>query len=169
MAKKLKSPHLLLASNNPNLLRTNLLHLLDANAIGALDKELERNVKALFNLGLYHFTFAVGIPPADWRQKISRTYYGAYNTKRAVDLKFSGSFSTDSGDHMEIDKLPDKFQNRSTYGMQLKALREDRNLCDYSHDSAESDLVIKVTDAETLVRDFIADARAFLRTSGVNI
>lgn len=169
MAKKLKPPHLLLASNNPYLLRANVLHLISKPSIRALDKEVERNIIALFKLGTYHFDFAKGLPSADWRQKISRMYYGAYNVKRAVDLKVDGHFSTESGDHKNIENLPDTFPKRSTYSNQLKALREDRNLCDYSHDSVEADLAIKVVDAETLVQDFISDVRIFLRALGVTV
>jgi hypothetical protein len=46
----LKSPHLLLASSNPRQMLTNLSHILDRNACGAIQSEIDANVKLLFSL-----------------------------------------------------------------------------------------------------------------------
>lgn len=166
---KLKSPHLLLASSNPQKLRANIAHIITRTSLQRIDGELDRNVIALFRLGESHYAFARSLQVNEWRQKISRFYYGAYNVQRAIRLKVEGAFSTDSTDHKVIGQLPDTFPNRATYGNQLTTLREDRNLADYSHDSTSTDLVISVADAETLVFDFIQDSRAFLLSLGLTL
>ena len=94
--KGLSPPHLLLAASNPLKMIQNLNHLLNVQEIAKLTVELDKNVAALFGLGHSHFTFACTINNNDWRQKISRLYYAAYNVRRAVVLKHSGTFSTDS-------------------------------------------------------------------------
>lgn len=164
---KLQSPHLLLAAQNPRKLRENLAHLISRPSLRRLDAEMNRNVVALFRLGESHFLFARSQGSAEWRQKTSRLYYGAYNVQRAVRLKFDGWFSTDSTDHKQIGQLPPDFPRRATYGQQLPTLREDRNISDYSHDATVADLVIPLPDSEQLVSSFISDAQMFLRERGV--
>jgi hypothetical protein len=166
---KLKAPHLLLASSNPLKLRANLAHIVTPAALRRIDSELNRNVIALFRLGETHFDFAHSLPPTQWRQKISRCYYGAYNIQRAVRLRYEGGFSTDTTDHRQIGQLPDLFPDRARYAVSLVALREDRNLADYSHDSVASDLVLSVADADALVQSFASDSLNFLRGQGVTI
>ena len=122
----------------------------------------------LFVLGEEHYRFAVQIPGKHWRQKISRFYYGAYNVRRAVRLRYDGGYSTDLSDHKKPD-LPDKFPDKNTYEVQIKTLRDDRNLADYDHTADEADLVIALSDAERLVDDFIKDARDFLAAQGVKV
>lgn len=165
---KLKTPHLLLVGN-PQRLIANVEHLISVRACAQLKHEIDRNVKALFSLGEQHFQFAQTLPPLYWRHKISRLYYGAYNVDRAVRLKLDGSYSTDGTDHKNIGQLPAKFPDQAKYANQLKVLREDRNLADYSHDSVENDLIISVGDANSLVADFFRDARGYLKTLGVKL
>lgn len=131
--KGLKEPHVLLASGNARKLIRNLEDILSPLEIKKIEDEVDKNVVSLFLLGLSHYEFALSIGVSEWRQSISRLYYAAYNVKRSVSLKHDGSFSTDSGDHMKIDMLPDGFENLGTYKSRLKSLRDDRNLSDYSH------------------------------------
>lgn len=165
--KGLSSPHLLLASSNPLKMIQNLNHLLAQQELAKLVVELDRNVIALFALGTIHFNFASGLDNRDWRQKISRCYYAAYNIRRAVALKHSGAFTTDSSDHKNVDQLPDGLSNRESHISNLRNLREDRNLADYSHLAVVSDLVIAPDDALTFATQFIADCRHFLVQTGV--
>ncbi|MDO8312555.1 MAG: hypothetical protein Q7T25_11505, partial [Sideroxyarcus sp.] len=167
--KGLSPPHLLLASSNPLKMIQNLNHLLAQPEIGKLTAELDRNVAALFALGLAHFNFAFSLSDGDWRQKISRLYYAAYNVRRAVVLKHSGAFSTDSSDHKNVDQLPDGVPNRESHINNLRNLREDRNLADYSHLAAVSDLVIATDDAVKFAAQFIADCRLFLFRNGLTV
>lgn len=165
--KGLSPPHLLLASSNALKMIQNLNHLLAQQELAKLTAELNRNVDALFALGVIHFTFASSLNNNDWRQKISRLYYAAYNIRRAVALKHSGAFSTDSSDHKNVDQLPDGMNNRESHINNLRNLREDRNLSDYSHLAIASDLVIAPDDALNFVTQFIADCRHFLLQNGL--
>lgn len=167
--KGLSPPHLLLAASNPLKMIQNLNHLLNVQEIAKLTVELDKNVAALFGLGHSHFTFACTINNNDWRQKISRLYYAAYNVRRAVVLKHSGTFSTDSSDHKNVDQLPDTIGNRQSHIVNLRDLREDRNLADYSHFAGASDLMISPNDALIFVTQFIADCRQFLLNNGLVI
>jgi hypothetical protein len=83
---KLKSPHILLASSNTRKMLENIRHILDQKACDTIQDEIDKNVKALFDLGLEHFNFAKQTPSQYWRQRISRFYYGAYNVRRARKL-----------------------------------------------------------------------------------
>lgn len=167
--KGLSSPHLLLASSNPLKMIQNLNHLLAQNELAKLTTELDRNVVALFRLGTVHLDFASGLDDRDWRQKISRFYYAAYNVRRAVALKHSGAFTTDSSDHKNVDQLPDGVANRESHINNLRNLREDRNLADYSHLAEIGDLVISPADALTFTNQFISDCRDFLIRTGVDV
>lgn len=164
----IREPHLLLAGNPYRTIR-NLGGIIDSQAITAITKELEKNVINLFQLGESHYIFSSSINRSEWRQKVSRLYYAAYNVKRSVPLMHDGNFSTDSSDHKNIDYLPDSFKDIATYKVKLKNLRDDRNLADYSHLAVESDLLIPTNDAHELVTNFINDSRDFLKSKGVNL
>lgn len=165
--KGLSPPNLLLAASNPLKMIENLSHLLEPNELGKLTNELDRNVIALFALGESHYSFAATLINKDWRQKISRLYYGVYNVRRAVVLKHSGGFSTDSSDHKYVDQLPDATSNKQSHIVNLRALREDRNLADYSHLATATDLVIAPDDALKFATQFISDCRQFLLQNGL--
>jgi hypothetical protein len=169
MHKGLKEPHVLLASNNPQRLLANLAGILTYTELAKIHAELDRNTVALFHLGESHLAFCGHIAASEWRQRISRYYYAAYNIKRAVSLNFDGSFSTDASDHAKIDVLPDGFPNAATYATRLKNLRDDRNLADYSHLASSSDLLISADEAEKLVTQFKDDSRAFLASRGLAV
>ena len=164
----LKSPHLLLASSNACQMLANLRHILDADACNAIQNEINENVKLLFELGESHHTFATQLAKQYWRQRISRFYYGAYNIRRAVNLHENGSFRTDVDDHKKTE-LPSGLNNFNTYSIRLRDLREDRNLSDYDHTAREADLVLTQDEAESIVTDFLDDARIYLASRGVAI
>src|SRR4051812_41081540 len=103
---RLKEPSILLAASNCQRLLRNVEYVLDAAAIKVLQREIDRNVVSLFQLGDGHLRFAKTIPAVEWRQKISRLYYAAYNVRRAVALHFGGHYSTDSTDHKNVGELP---------------------------------------------------------------
>lgn len=168
MLKGLSTPHLLLASSNPMKMIQNLNHLLAQQEIDKLTAELNRNVIALFSLGQSHFKFASTLPNSEWRQKISRLYYGVYNVRRAVTLNHSGRFSTDSSDHQNTE-LPDGVLHKEAHISNLRNLREDRNLADYSHQAAVTDLVMSPDDATIFAQQFIADCQQFLLQKGVTV
>ena len=113
----MKTPHLLLAGTNCHKIRSNLTHILDVAAIEAITAEIRLNAAGLFSLGNEHFQFAKGLPKSKWRQRISRYYYGAYNSVRSLRLVSNGSYSTESDDHKGISKNPD-----SSRTMQLRLI-----------------------------------------------
>src|ERR1035437_10487345 len=143
----MKSPHLLRAATNVQKLKENLVNVVDAAAIGAIQVEINANVVQLYTLGRNHYLFAVRQNNRSWRQKISRLYYAAYNVSRAIRLCVNGDYSTDSSDHKKIDALPENFPNKNQYANRLTVLRDDRNLCDYDHTAKMTDLVVGVNDA----------------------
>ena len=167
--KGLSEPHVLLASSNPQRLIKNLAGVLAKAQLKKIDVAVCDEARLLFELGNTHYEFAKTIDATEWRQKISRLYYAAYNVKRAVALRNDGSFSTENKDHATVDALPTTLNNHATYSGKLRNLREDRNLADYSHLAKESDLLISVGDAEELVTDFVKDAKEFLVSKGVTV
>jgi hypothetical protein len=164
---KLKEPSILLASSNCRKLVRNVAHVLDPAGVKQLEAEIARNVVALFRLGDEHLTFADSIGSKHWRQRASRLYYAALNLKRAVALLSAGHFATDASDHRTIGDLPDDFPDANTFATRLQNLRDDRNLADYSHVAAESDLVVSPPEAEALVKSFRDKARVYLNERGV--
>lgn len=169
MHKGLREPHLFNAGPNPLKLVKNLDGLIDATALDSIRREIDRNVALLFSLGLSHYQFACGISRAEWRQRISRYYYGAYNVKRAVALKHSGQFSTDSSDHKAIDQIPDNIENAAAFRVRLSNLRDDRNLADYSHLAIIDDLLSPPDEWERFVQEFISGAHKYLVAQQVQI
>lgn len=165
----MKTPHLLLASANPRRLRENLVHILTQEAIDAIDLEINENVLGLLRLGEEHLAFAAAVQAANWRQIISRTYYGAYSCSRAVRLCHDGHFSTDSTDHKKVGDLPAGFPQVNMYANRLPILRDDRNLCDYDHSASVADLAIPVQDARDLVAALLKDSKAYLIGKGVRL
>lgn len=150
-------------------MQANLAPLLSTSSAAALESEISRNVLQLYRLGKNHYQFARRQINRNWRQKISRFYYGAYNVSRSVRLCTNGEFSTDSSDHKKIEDLPAGFPNIASYKNQLIALREDRNLCDYDHTSSIGSLALGVTTTDILVTDFLKDARTFLSSRGITL
>ena len=110
----MKSSHLL-NLGNPRKVKGNLSSILDKAALDRIETEIEKNVLALLDLAKRHYNFARKQSNPNWRQKISRLYYAAYNASRAVRLYVSGHYSTDVRDHQKSEKLPDDFPNRAQY------------------------------------------------------
>ncbi|MCF9019713.1 MULTISPECIES: hypothetical protein [Pseudomonas syringae group] len=167
--KGLVEPHILLASANPQRLIKNLSHILSPDQLKLIEVEVNNNVRSLYGLGEAHYEFAIKINKREWRQIVSRLYYAAYNFKRALGLKSDGTYSTDSGDHQKIDQLPKALENAEAYKLQLKNLRDDRNLADYSHSAVEEDLLGATEETTVLVTNFMNDVKAFLIERGVDL
>jgi len=55
----MKSPHILLAGGNVKQLQMNLVNVIDANAMRAIETEINMNTKNLYLLGKTHFLFAI--------------------------------------------------------------------------------------------------------------
>lgn len=163
----MKTPHLLLAAPNTHVLRDNLVHLLSATAIASIDAEITANVVALFRMGEDYLKFAKTLSPTHWRHKISRLYYAAYAVSRSVRLRLDGEWSMSPGEHKKVGALPASFPNQSMYANRLSVLRDDRNLADYDHACTVADLVINLSDAESLVEQLVRDSRTFLAHKGI--
>lgn len=167
MHKGLSEPHVLLASSNPQKIIKNLAGILNTSELAKIQNAVDENVVGLFKLGETHLIFALKLEKHEWRQRISRLYYAAYNVKRAVQLKHNGCFSTDVTDHQKVDELPDDLPNASIYKSKLKSLRDDRNLADYSHLAKENDLLDKPDAAQAFVESFVSDAKTLLTSKGI--
>lgn len=160
----MKSPHILLLNKNVVDLRRELGHILSKKSTAAFDAEVKENIVQLFSLGLHHFDFAKALGPVNWRQIVSRSYYGAYSVSKAVRLAVNGQYSREVKDHEKVGDLPDDFPDKNTYANRLRLLRDDRNLCDYDHTVVEADLGMTSTDALALVGGLVSHARGYLRT-----
>jgi hypothetical protein len=160
----MKSPHILLLNKNVVELRRELGSILSRKSTAAFDAEVRENVIQLFSLGRHHFDFAQALGSANWRQIVSRSYYGAYSVSKAVRLAVSGQYSREVKDHEKVGDLPDDFPDKNTYANRLRLLRDDRNLCDYDHTVVEADLGMSSTDAVAVVGGLVAHARGYLRT-----
>lgn len=169
--KKLKSPHILLAvsTNNVREMLKNIEYIIDEKAIEAIKGEIDKNVKELFNLGKEHFDFAKRSHKNDWRQRISRFYYGAYNVRRSIQLHYNGVYNTDISDHQKVGELPASFPNDDIYSCYIEDLRDDRNMADYDHTASEGDLLHTQDEYEQSVDDFIKDTYDFMKKRGVSL
>ncbi len=165
-----KSPILKIPRNSGELI-AELRPIIGVRASNRLQDEVNSNVIGLFKLGEMHFHFASQplIAHGDWRQIVSRAYYGVYNVVRAIKLNKFGVYSTDVSDHKEVQNLPDDFPNHDSRKNILKQFRDDRNTADYDHDANESDLNQSASNAVAFSVSFIVDARAYLQARGVNV
>lgn len=165
----MKTPHLLLAGN-PRKIINNLKGLVEVGAISALEQEVDRNVRQMIALGRSYLRFAQGQPKGPyWRQVVSRSYYAAYFTSRAVRLYVDGHYTTDSSDHQKIGTLPKDFPSVNEYSVVFPVLREDRNICDYDHTATAKDLTYKSSETLSRVNRFLKDATLYLRSLGCRI
>jgi len=162
-----RRPHILRAADNPRKMLENIKHLITSECYESILGEIRKNVVDLFKLGADHYGFAKTVGRNNWRQRISRLYYGIYNVRRSVQLDYSGIYRTDTSDHQEVGDLPNGFPNTQTYSRRLVDLREDRNLADYDHSAELTDLILTPSEATELAKGFIDDSRSFLSNRGV--
>lgn len=158
---------LLDASGNTLRLINQVAPLLSADSEASLRSAHDENVRRLYRLGREQYRFARRLSAASWRQAVSRLYYGGYNAVRAVRLAVDGSYSQDASDHRKVGELPDDFPDRVRYGNRLRALRSDRNLCDYDHLAVVADLVELPDGWAALVRELLDAARDYLGDRGI--
>jgi hypothetical protein len=158
---------LYLLKKNPIAIKEGLSDILDQKSLDQIQKEIDKNVKELFQLGMNHYNFAKTINSNNWRHKISRLYYAAYNIARSVRLHTSGVYSTDSEDHKRIGELPNDFPNQIRYSTGLTDLRDDRNISDYNHTARVEDTKLGIDNACSLVEDFVKDANQYLKNKNV--
>ncbi|MDR2439825.1 MAG: hypothetical protein LBE12_10710 [Planctomycetaceae bacterium] len=158
-----------LLKKNPIAIKEGLSDILDQKSLDQIQNEINKNVKELFLLGVNHYNFAKTINSNDWRHKISRLYYAAYNIARSVRLHTFGYYSTDSEDHKRIGDLPKDFPNQTRYATSLVDLRDDRNISDYDHTAKIEDTKLGINDAYSLVEDFLKDADQYFKNKNVTI
>src|SRR5687767_2840594 len=109
----MKEPHLLRASGNPRSIKRNLVTVVSADALDAIESEIARNARGLLALADDHLDHALRFrKKVGWRQAVSRLYYAGYNAFRATRLYVDGHYSTDGSDHKRLSTLPDDFPDR---------------------------------------------------------
>ncbi len=150
-------------------MKENLSGILDQAGLDKIESESVSNVKSLYKLGKGFFSFATSQTSYNWRQRISRLYYAAYNVSRCIRLFISGSYGSEVKDHKKFDELPDDFPSKARYANQLDVLREDRNMCDYDHTCRANDLVLGTSQSTTLVKEFLDDAKSYLSRKGLTL
>ena len=163
----METPHLL-NLGNVRKVKKELSGILDEAALERIEREIQSNVTALLALAQRHYRFAVRQSRPNWRQRVSRLYYAAYNASRAVRLLVTGDYSSNVKDHQKFNKLPNDFPSRDRYVNKLAVLREDRNTCDYDHNSKVRDLVLGTRDSTELVHEFLRDANAYISNKIAN-
>ncbi len=164
----MRSPHLL-NLGNPRKVKEHLSGILDSASLELIEADIVANTVALLSLAKNHYSFAIHLSRSNWRQRVSRLYYSAYNASRAVRLFVSGDYSADVKDHQRFYNLPDDFPSRSEYVNKLQVLREDRNTCDYDHLSSDKDLVLGSRDSTKLVGEFLKDVFIYLKGKGIKL
>lgn len=148
---------------NPREVKADLAPIIGKRAAEKIEADLQKQARALFRLGRNHLAFAKSVDRKNWRQIISRTYYGAYNMSRAVRLMVKGDYAEDVKDHQRFDQIPGDFPSQATYANRFDLLRADRNLADYDHQAQESDLSISPDDAIMLAEEFSKDAVNYVK------
>ena len=164
----MKKVHLL-NLGNPRNVKENLSGILGKPELEKIESEIIANTLALYRLGHRFLSFALRQSPANWRQRVSRLYYAAYNVSRAVRLFVAGEYSQDVKDHQKFDRLPDDFPRKDKYANQLAVLRQDRNMCDYDHTCRSIDLALRTTESTSLVIEFLDDAKSYLTGKGLKL
>jgi hypothetical protein len=159
----------LLRFGNPRSAIEHIRPLLDPQSVAALETHLRGEVAKLYALSLHHYRFAASLTSTYWRQRVSRLYYAAYASSRALRLAVSGEYSTEVTDHKKVGSLPDDFPSRARFSANLDVLREDRNSCDYDHGVSAGELAQTTANTEALVRDFLIETRAYLVARGINL
>lgn len=168
-ARSMTTKASILELGNLRRVKKHLSGILDPPALEAIEREIERHVQGLYTLALAHHRFAKSQAPAQWRQKVSRLYYAAYNASKATRMYVNGDFSTETSDHKKVGELPNDFPQKPTYANQLSVLREDRNLSDYDHVSGVKDLTSTPREHAKVVEDFLQDVREYLKSKGIEV
>lgn len=161
--------NLISVSRNARQLISVISPLLPKESVDRLELEISNHAKDLFRLGEHHSQFAEKLTEKDWRQMVSRSYYGAYNCRRALMLYKFGSYSTDPSDHKKVAEIPEDFPEKETRSARLRDLREDRNTADYDHSATVDDLIITPREAVEFSKRFIQDAKKYFSENGFDI
>ncbi|TAN41029.1 MAG: hypothetical protein EPN25_05565 [Nitrospirae bacterium] len=152
---------------NPQKVIRCLGPILPAAEIDKVKEVLRANIQQMLRLGLTHLRFAErAAGPSSWRQRVSRGYYCAYCTSRAVRLAINGHYSQDIGDHKKIGDLPSDFPSKATWEDFLMKFKADRNLADYDHTVSEKALELGSNIYMEKAGAFYQTARKYLIEKG---
>jgi hypothetical protein len=153
---------------NPHKVIRCLTPILTQRELEKVRGVLRDNVQQLLRLGRLHLRFAQDVDgPASWRQRVSRGYYCAYCTSRAVRLAITGVYNRDPGDHKKIGNLPEDFPSKTIWEDFLTKFKADRNIADYDHTESEKALEIGSIEYVRRAYNFYRTARRYLTTKGV--
>ena len=152
---------------NPRKVIKCLRTIVSADQLDAIEAALRDNVRQIIGLAQAHLRYAkASAGPSGWRQRVSRGYYCAYITSRAVRLEEAGTFCGDVSDHKKIGELPDDFKDLARWQEFLTKFRADRNLADYDHTANESGLEMRSHDYLAKAEEFLKEAKIYLNNRG---
>lgn len=158
-----------LKAGNPRKIVNLYATFLSSDSRNSIEGELREHVVGLFSLALTHFAFAERLRAADWRQQVSRYYYACYNASKALRFFSEGHFSAEVADHKKISELPDDFNDKDKFKLNLENMRTDRNTSDYDHIAAVADLLATPPEIATLTRDFLTAVRDYCLARGLTL
>jgi hypothetical protein len=152
---------------NPQKVIRCLAPILPEAEIDKVKEVIRDNTRQMLRLGLTHLRFAQRADgPSSWRQRVSRGYYCAYCTSRAVRFAVNGQYSQDITDHKKIGDLPPDFPSKATWEDFLMKFKADRNLADYDHTVSEKALELGSNVYVEKAGDFYQTARKYLIEKG---
>lgn len=153
---------------NPYKIIRCLNPILEKKEIEKIRKALYSHVTQLLKLSRTHCSFAMNAKgPTSWRQRVSRGYYSAYCSSRAIRLAYSGHYSEDIHDHKLISDLPKDFPLETTWEEFLTKFKGDRNLADYDHLATEKKLELNSHEYVKKTYIFYRTTRKYLIDKGV--
>lgn len=99
------------------------------------------------------------------RAAYSRSYYAAYNASKAVRYLVLGAVSLKGDDHGKAIDLPNDFPGQASWSQRITTLYENRLRADYDNWlSTDSEFSNSAKESVALAQDFLAEARAYLKT-----
>ena len=163
----------LLQFKNPRELCSGLREIDPAADVDFIEDAIAEQTKAWLRLAEKHLKTADVVRAsagADWRSVVSRSYYAAYTTARALRFYVAGTWLRSSADHKAAADLPSDFPDRDRWHLDLVAMRDDRNKADYDPWSDTYWQLEFSPDGHVLLAGtFMKVARRYLRGRGLAI
>lgn len=158
-----------LKAGNPRKIAALYSAILSAETVANIENELSEHALALFSLALDHYNFAERQRASEWRQRVSRYYYACYSASKALRFFVDGNLSAEVTDHKRIGELPDDFQDRERFKLNLETMRTDRNTSDYDHIAVVGDLLSTPSDVANTTKEFLIAVKVYCQNRGLEL